>query len=121
MFLFLFTFFVHSDDDLINCIKNKIHIHFIYFHIYRTKNNKMDYNNEIFEPGHTKTPNIYFKTKLASSFSLPLKTDIKRRIDEDVKIIINNCIQRSARTKRPCEVYVYLNLDKTRKGFLFWL
>ena len=52
MFLFLFTFFVHSDDDLINCIKNKIHIHFIYFHIYRTKNNKMDYNNEIFEPGH---------------------------------------------------------------------
>ncbi len=64
-----------------------------------------NYNNEIFEPEHIKTPNIYFKTNLASSFSLPLKKDNKRGIDEDAKIIINNSIQRSARTKRPCEMY----------------
>jgi hypothetical protein len=38
----------------------------------------------------------------------------KRGIDDDVKIIINNCIQRSAPTIRPCDVFVYLNLDKTR-------
>ena len=39
---------------------------------------------------------------------------IKRGIDEDGKIIINNCIQRSALTIRTCDVHVYLNLDKTR-------
>jgi hypothetical protein len=36
-------------------------------------------------------------------------------------MIIHNCIQRRAHANRPFEVYFYLNLDKTRKGFLFRL
>ncbi len=62
IFLFFSTFFVHSDDDLINnIIKNKKHIYFILFLIMHTKNNKMDYNNEIFELRHINTPYIIYE------------------------------------------------------------
>jgi hypothetical protein len=64
-----------------------------------------------YEPRHINTPYI-FSRQIEHPVSVCLeKTENKRGIDGDVKIIIHNCIQRRA----------YLNLDKTRKGFLFRL
>jgi hypothetical protein len=37
----------------------------------------------------------------------------KRGICENVKKVINDCIQRSVRTVRPCDVFVYLNQAET--------
>jgi len=40
--------------------------------------------------------------------------ETRRGIDEKVKKIIDTCIQRSVRTVRPIDVFVHLNLQKTR-------
>ena len=43
-----------------------------------------------------------------------VEQDARRGIDEKVKKVIDNCIQRIVRTVRPIDVFVYLNLQKTR-------
>ena len=43
-----------------------------------------------------------------------VETD-KRGIDEKVKLMIDNCLKRSVRTARPIDIYLYLNLQKTRE------
>ena len=40
--------------------------------------------------------------------------ETRRGIDEKVKKVIDTCIQRSVRTVRPIDVFVHLNLQKTR-------
>ena len=75
----------------------------------------MDYNNEIWTTTHKYSLYISRQTEHPVSVCLE-KTENKRGIDGDVKIIIHNFIQRRAHAKRPFEVYFYLNLNK----LLYW-